>query len=117
MSAGLRGRLRRRLRRRDESKRSAGGAPLRRHADLRGVQAMHHGHRERMTRAVRVAALAALLAACGGGGPPAGGGSVEPDDAEARERAAEARLRERQTGMCEGLCPRMTECALADARA
>jgi hypothetical protein len=71
-----------------------------------------------MSRFATVLALA-LVVGCGGSGSSSGG-SAEPQPAAPSagdKAAAEARLRERHLAGCGALCPRLTQCAVAEGRA
>ncbi|MGE0869398.1 MAG: hypothetical protein AB7P03_12590 [Kofleriaceae bacterium] len=59
--------------------------------------------------------IAALLTACGGGQPPSPIGSSGSDQPAATDTRSELERR-RDTG-CEQLGPKITECAVADAKA
>jgi hypothetical protein len=65
----------------------------------------------------------AALSGCGGGKPASGGASEPSGDGtaalspeEQKRQEALAALKARQDGACETLGPRITECAIADAR-
>ncbi len=72
-------------------------------------------------RALLLLAAAVCLAACGSKNTTSGDGDTLPDDLRGGNGAGDppdmTELAKRQGAACEALGPRLTECAIADARA